>query len=407
MRGRGRVAGGAGATSAVKILHVIPSLAARDGGPPRVALGTCRRLRAAGHEATIATTDADGHGRHAVPRDLAPLREGVPTRYFPRRSGAAIKWSPELARWLAGHAGDYDILDVHAVFSHASMAAGRAARRAAIPYVVRPHGSLDPWSLGRRRWAKRALLASTAGRLLRGAAAIQYTTPEEQELAEAALPWLPAGVVVPLALDDDAFDGAGGPERTRERVVLVMSRLDPKKGIEPLIRAFHSIKASGSAPGWRLVIAGDGRADYVAALKAQASAGEGADAIEFAGWVEGEARLERLSRSAFLAAPSAQENFGLSVAEAMARSTPVLVTAGVNLAREIAAGGAGWVVDSVAGVEQVLRAAIADPEERARRGRAARTLAGRFTWPRAIDALVGCYTDAVRTRPTGRVGGRD
>src|SRR5690606_18810591 len=110
--------------------------------------------------------------------------------FFRRVASTAFKWSPALAAWVGTHAGEYDIVDIHAVFSHASIAAGRGSRRAVVPYVVRPHGALDPWSLDRKSWRKRAVLAAGGRRLLAGAARMQYTTSAEQQLAERALPWL-------------------------------------------------------------------------------------------------------------------------------------------------------------------------------------------------------------------------
>src|SRR5262249_18322773 len=145
--------------------------------------------------------------------------------------------------------------------------------------------------------------------------------------------------------------------------VLVLSRLHPKKRIVVLIEAFKAL----SLADWRLVIAGDGQRDYVAALKEKAA---GAGNIVFAGWVDGEEKDALLRGAALLALPSQQENFGLCVMEAMSRGVPVLISPQVNLAEEIAAAGAGWVVelDQLShGLERIL----GEGRERERRGKAA------------------------------------
>ena len=76
---------------------------------------------------------------------------------------------------MRAHVGEFAAVHVHAVFSHASIAAGRASRRAGVPYVVRPLGSIDPWSLSQHPGRKRALMWLGARALLSGATRVHYT----------------------------------------------------------------------------------------------------------------------------------------------------------------------------------------------------------------------------------------
>src|SRR5258706_11179785 len=249
----------------MRVLHVIPAVAPRYGGPSGAVISMCRALRDAGVETLLASTDADGPRRLDVPLGLETTYEGVPAIFFRRRWSEAFKFSLPLARWLARSAGSFDVVHVHAVFNHPCIAAGAAARRAHVPYVVRPLGTLDPWSLRQKRVRKRLFLWAGGRKLLDGAAAIQYTTQREKDLAERALR-LTRGVVIPNGVDDAftpgphaAHDGfcrvAGLPSAAT--YVLVLSRLHPKKAIELLLRAFAS--AADRVPGLVLVIAGDGQ----------------------------------------------------------------------------------------------------------------------------------------------------
>lgn len=383
----------------MRVLHVIPSVAARDGGPAVVAVETVRALRAAGWDALLATTDADGDRRLDVRTGTPTTWEGVPAIFFRRLVSEAFKWSPSLARWIGAHAHEFDVADVHAVFSHTSIAAGRACRHAGVPYLVRPHGALDPWSLGRKPLQKRAVLAAGGRRLLAGAAHVQYTTTAEQRLAEQALPWLPTGVVVPLGVDDAWFDGDVARDETP--CIVAMSRIEQKKGLEMLIDAFALASGDAALARWRLVLAGDGARGYVAALEARAAAGPAADRIVFPGWVSGEAKRRLVRGAALFASPSLQENFGLSIAEAMAAGVPALVSPGVNLADAIAASAAGWVVPrEVEAMAAALRAIAGDASERARRGASARRLAGEYRWRRSADVLGQVYRDIRAARPS-------
>ena len=374
----------------MKILHVIPSIAPRYGGPSFVALETCQGLVDRGHHVRLATTDADGPGRLSVPLGAPTIYQGVETIVFPRAASEAFKWSPGLVRWLDTHVAGFDVVDIHAIFSHSSLAAGRACRDNGVPYVVRPHGSLDPWSLSRKAWQKRILFWLGARRLLTGAARVQYTTAEEQDLAEQALPWLSNGVVVPLGV-------AGGPDPVTAQpesppYILTLSRLEQKKGLELVIAAFHQITVAGHLADWRLVIAGDGEPSYVRDLKRIAANGPAAARIRFTGWVDGETKARWLRGASLFAAPSAQENFGLSVLEAMAVGVPVIVSTGVNLAPGIARAGAGWLAEPrAASFPRVLESVLGDRAARLARGRSAAVFAREFGWDRSLDELVSLY----------------
>jgi glycosyltransferase involved in cell wall biosynthesis len=383
-----------------RILHVIPAVAPRYGGPSAAAIGMCRALEAAGVSTVIATTDADGPGRLDVP--IGALRDwrGVDTIFFRRTLGEGLKWSASLASWLRGHVRGFDAAHIHAVFSHSSIAAGQACRQAEVPYLVRPLGTLDPWSLARKRIRKQLMLRWGVRRLLSGAAAIHYTSAEEMRLAQAGFRQLPPGVVVPIGVDDAVFAGSGDEVRpavvSSSPYVLSVSRLEAKKGLELLIRAFHLASAQGEAAAWRLVIAGDGDAAYVSELKDVAASGDARNRIQFAGWVAGEEKIRLFRAASLFALASHQENFGISIAEAMASAVPVIVTPGVNLAPSIAAAGAGWIVNPR--VEEIgvqLRTAMTNPSELARRGRQARLLAEEFRWPKVAEALQGVYSRIV------------
>jgi len=387
----------------VKVLHVVPAIAERYGGPSRAVVEMGRALIGRGVDTLIATTDADGEGRLPLATGRVIEHQGVPTIVFPRQWSEALKYSGPLARWLEAHVAAFDVVEIHAVFSHACLAAARACRRQAVPYVVRPLGTLDPWSLRQKPLRKRLLWQAGARRMLRGAAAVHYTTAAERRLAESGLS-LARGVVIPLGVDEAfaAAAPAGAAFRARHPVlgddpyVLALSRLDPKKGIELLIDAFQALVARPEFRRWRLVVAGDGEPRYTADLKARAA--RGGDRVYFPGWLRGPERVVALREAALFALVSRQENFGLAVAEAMASGVAVLVSDQVNLADEIREARAGWVTPlDPARLPATLAEALASAPERAGRGRAGRVLARtRFTWEVASAALEALYADLRR-----------
>jgi glycosyltransferase involved in cell wall biosynthesis len=371
----------------MRVLHVIPSIAPRYGGPSSAVVGMGAALQKSGVAVQIATTDADGPTRLRVPYSACVDWGGVPTVFFPRQLTESFKYSRPLASWLTAHVAGFDVVHVHAVFSHACLAAAGACSRRDVPYVVRPLGTLDPWSLEQKPLRKQVLFHVGVQRMLDRAAAIHYTTNSEQRLAESAVSMKrERGVVIPLGVDDALFEYHG--PKSEPPYVLVLGRMHPKKGLETFVEVF--LEVSERFPDWKLVIAGDGDADYVAGLKTRVAHVDAHNRVVFSGWLQGQAKIAALSGAALLALPSRQENFGLVVAEALACSTPVLVSTHVNLAHEIAMARAGWVVplEHVA-LRETLAAALRDDADRMRRGRAGRELATRcFRW-QSVAGQVG------------------
>lgn len=373
----------------MRVLHVIPSVAPRYGGPSAVVLGYCHALNALGIQTMVATTNADGD-------DVLPVLVGKPTRYegldaiFFERRGEAFKYSSGLARWVRQHVGDFDLVHIHAVFSHSSLVAGRACRATGVPYILRPLGSLDPWSLQQRGWKKRILLQTSAKALIQGAAAVHFTTDIEAELA-APVTAGATSAVVPLGIDAEYVD-IGAFHRSRLNQVIAISRFESKKRLDALIRAFHLVAADPALSNWTLAIAGDGKPEDRLPLEHAAVAGPCRDRIRVGGWVDGAAKRELLASSSLFAMPSYQENFGLALAEAMAAGLPAIVTSAVNLSKNIERADAGWVVGLDEGsLVDALRAAMTNEFERRRRGINAHRLAQTFTWPAAGAALADLY----------------
>lgn len=390
----------------MRVLHVIPGIAPRYGGPSQAIVGMSRALERQAVDVLIATTDADGSGRLPV-RLGAPVDwEGVPAIFFQRQWSEAWKYSRPLGRWLDRHVQEFQVVHIHAVFSHACVAAANACRHRRVPYVVRPLGTLDPWSLQQKAARKRMLWHVGVKQMLRGAAAIQYTTASERQLAEQAL-HLERGVVIPLGVDDALFDSPvvarsfreAHPQLASQPYLLVLGRLHPKKGLELFLDVFLEATSAAEHQHWRLVIAGDGDPAYVAGLMQLAQLRNADKRIIFTGWLGGLDKVAALQGAAVLVLPSHQENFGLVVAEALACGVPVLVSSHVNLAAEIVAAEAGWVTPlERPALLATLREALQNDDERRRRGARGRELARtRFTWP-VIATELGALYQAVGVR---------
>jgi glycosyltransferase involved in cell wall biosynthesis len=342
-----------------------------------------------GIEVLLVTTDAGLPGTNG---DCFEYK-GVPARFFHSQWGESFKYSRPLAAWLNANIRNFSLAHIHAVFNHSSVAAAHACRDAGVPYVIRPLGTLDPWSMTQKSLRKRLFWQVSGKAMLQRAAAVHYTSEAEKLSTERRM-GLNHGKVIALGIETStASDSAADhfPELARDPYVLVLSRLHPKKGLDVLIDAFQSLETRFSH--WRLVLAGDGPSEYVSKLKNKVKG----DRILFTGWVEGERKDAVLGSASLLVLPSHQENFGLCVMEALAHSVPVLVSPSVNLATEIAANNAGWIaaIDKDA-LAAKLAEALHDEEELIRRGRAGKQLSQRYSWENSARDLTRLYQEILR-----------
>jgi glycosyltransferase involved in cell wall biosynthesis len=371
----------------MRVLHVIPSISPLRGGPSVAALEMAAAQRQLGLEVGLLSTDDHG------PADL----EGLPTEAWVEHQGVPVwlcrRWrapqrnlrdwalAPQLPGWLQAHLGAYDLLHVHALFAFPSTTAMALARRAGVPYVVSTIGQLCSWSLGQSPWRKRCMLALIERRNLAAAAALHVTTAEEaRQTGALALPSpcleIPLGVSLPSwrPAPPQAIPEGGWQ-------LLFLARLHPKKQLEHLLEALALLRARHPDLPWQLQIAGQGEPAYEARLRQLARRLQLQSHCRWLGFVEGEAKWQLLAQADWFVLPSASENFGIAVIEALAAGTPVLISPEVALAPTVAAAAAGVVCSAE---PEALAAALArlllqpDPHWRQR----ARTLAQeQFSWP--------------------------
>lgn len=312
----------------MRVLHVMPSLARSYGGPTYSLAGYLHAARSAGVESEVAAPEFTS-GEAAW---LSGQLPGLPVHLFPGRGSGAFVSAPMLWRWL-GRVGDgYDVVHVHGLLNPVSSLSARISLRGGRPLVVRPFGMLSRYTFTHRRaLLKRAFFRLLDGPTLTRAGGVHFTTPMERE--EAAWHGVSFGsrarVVPPPWMG--GVEGRA-PERSGDSppTALFLSRLDPKKNLEGLLAAWPEVVRT--APGARLVVAGDGEAGYVSALHRRVEALGLSRSVSFAGFVAGEEKARLLASADVFVLPSFHENFGVAVLEAMAAGLPAVVTPEVQLA---------------------------------------------------------------------------
>ncbi len=375
-------------------------LAPRYGGPAVVLPDLCAALARRGHDVEIVTTDVDGDDRLPVPLGQ-PVTWAEATATFHALSSPTrylTSWSmlADLRRRVAG----FDILHIHTLYRFHGVAAAAVARRRGVPYVIQAHGSLDPWHRARRRRAKDVYHALVEDSIIRGASTAVCTSDREaraiRQLEYAVPLWLIPNGIDAAALRVPAPADAFPSSRVAagDRVVTFLGRISAKKGVPFLVEAFAS--AAAQFPTARLIIAGPDDEGIGRGLAAVITDGGFSDRVVFVGPVTGEAKRALLQRSDVFVLPSADESFGIAVAEAMAVGCPVVVSPDVAIEDVVRASGAGLVVErNPSAIANAIATILSEPTRAATMGEAGRRAVDeRFAWPIVAAQMEAMY-DAV------------
>ncbi|MCT0208298.1 glycosyltransferase [Synechococcus sp. CS-1332] len=366
----------------MKILNLNRSLDPLGGGPIEGVRQMVPHLAALGVSSTLASLDppdAPWLRNHSPPDcGLGPVhglygyRRGLPSR-------------------IRALAQGHDAVIVHGVWQYHAFATWRALHGTGIPYFVYPHGMLDPWfkhTYPLKHLKKWAYWPWGEYRVLRDARAVLFTCEQERLLARQSF-WLYRARERVVGYGTSSPPGEADAQRRLfleahphlqgKRLLLFLSRLHPKKGVDLLIEAFAGVAASD--PRLHLVIAGPDQMGWQADLQRYAAQLGIADRLTWPGMLSGDLKWGAFRSAELFCLPSHQENFGIVVAEAMGCGLPVAIAHPVNISSEVEKAGAGLVhSDTIAGTTAALGQWLAMPAaEQARMGeRGAQLFRDRF-----------------------------
>ena len=356
----------------LRILHVVQSVNPVGGGPIEGIRQTADCHRQFGHLVEIASLDPPGAPYLPFPGvPVQPLRRSWADRFFP----------VSLLRWIRAHRHEFDAVVVNGIWDFHLLAAYLALRGTNTPFLVFPHGMLDPWFRYRyplKHLKKWLVWLWAIYPPLRGADAVCFTCDQERLLARQSF-WLYHCHEVVVNYGTKGIPDPGGdfatpfleahPSRAGRQRCLFLGRVAPKKGPDLLLCAIAALQAEGlwDPATMVLVLAGPAQGAYAAKLQRLAERLGITASLHWTGMLQGDQKWVAFQSADAFVLPSHQENFGIAVAEALSCSTPVLLTHPVNIAADIAAAGAGLVEhDTVAGITTLLRRWLAlDPIARA------------------------------------------
>ena len=347
------------------IVHAISTLDLSHGGPVRAIIDLSAALAQLGHRVTVLTIndkDAPEDWKHedGNPRVILLERGDRRGHYLSAKGKSRV----------ASVFSEADVTHFHGIWWPCNTQFAGIARRLGKPYVISCRGMLDVWSMNQRKLKKLIYLRFARGTwMLNNATVIHCTAQGELEQSKR---WFPKarGVVIPNLLNLEPFETMPGPELAHrafphfnqgEPVLLFLSRIHYKKGVEHLIRAVRLLVNDGTPH--RLLIAGDGDKDYEARLRSLTTELGLDDRVAFLGLVVGELKISLFEAADVFVLPTSQENFGFVNYEALAAGTPLVTTKGVDTWPELQSEAGAVICDQRAeAIAGEVRKLTADPE---------------------------------------------
>jgi len=379
----------------MKILHYLTNVDLRSGGVVRAVLDLCDCLSELDLNITLAYCCADEALNERA--SFHPFQVDSRPNFLGRFSRNALAKLDALVR-------SSDVVHLHAPWDPANLHLARLCRKHRVPYVVSPHGMLDDWSMNVRYLKKVTYLHLVAREFISGAQLVHCTAEEEARQAGKRLFGAPTAVI-PLALDLKPYGDLPGTALAEELLantpaegfrVLFLSRVHPKKGVEYAIEALALLRSSGILVS--LIIAGPGEQRYMKKLKGLAHKRSVDDCCHFVGSVHGAVKLSFLQLGHVLVLPTAQENFGLVLPEALAAGLPVITTRNVAIWRELERSQGARIVDRTAhAFAAAIRCLQSDPDRRATMGQLGRDWATRqFSGVEIAQRYEAMYRQAIQ-----------
>ena len=371
------------------VLHTISGLSQAAGGTTVAVLGYCHALASLGLQITIAIP----HGCN-IPVD--DQRKGLRIVVEPKTAMASTRVfaANSFERFLRHLLGETrpDILHSHALWDLRMHAACRAAYRGRVPYVVSPHGMLEPWAVRHRRWKKQLALRLFQRTDLQRADCLHATATAEASQLGQFVHTTPI-TTVPIGVSPPDFVQAGSDHK-QAHTALFLSRIHRVKGLLNLVEAWRRLRPEG----WRLEIVGPDEGGHRKEVEEAVRAAKLDKHVTFMAPLCGVDKWRALSRASLLVLPSFNENFGIVVPEALACGTPVITTVATPW-QELEEHRCGWWIET--GVEPLLKALktaieTADSERRSMGARGRQLVTSKYTWPAIASQMHQLYEEVLR-----------
>ncbi|MEA5457539.1 glycosyltransferase [Arcicella sp. LKC2W] len=304
------------------------------GGPPKIIYDHAVVQMSMGAEVTILTPISEGQKIYAIPDGAKVV---TCKRHWLAKFWA--EFSPELYSWIKHHGNEYDIIHIHGVWHFAGVAPYLAGITTA--KCITTHGLLDRWTISKGYWKKYIFGLLFQKSILKKTELIQINNTDEQEDLKRFLGYQHSNVkIIPNGMNLSNF--ARLPQKgifrekfnlpTDKKIILFLSRINLKKGLDLLLPAFKSLAIQRE--DCLLVMAGpdDG---YLTETQNFILENALQDRIKLVGMLTGDDKLAAFADADIFALPSHSEGFSIATLEALISGIPSLLSDRVGFGEAI------------------------------------------------------------------------
>ncbi len=381
----------------MKILMAIPVIGSVYGGPTKIVLELAQAIGDLDHKVDIVTTPANGATNLDVPLHRWIDEKRYRIQYFSYWNVADYKISLSLTKWLFQHVRDYDLVHTNGLFSYPVLPAHWACQLQKVPYIMTPHGMLEPWAMAYKAKKKRLYYELLEKPALQKAAAIQITgSPEANSIKSYGIRtpmiFVPNGIYrhdCETQTDPEVFYQEF-PHTRNKTLILFLARVDPKKGLDLLATAFSSV--SVRFPQAHVIVAGPDNIEFLPTAKKYFAEAGCLEAVTFTGMLTGSIKYAALAAASVYVAPSYSEGFSMSILEGMGAGLPCVITSGCNFP-EAGEAEAAYIVKADSNeIAEKLIYCLKYPQQAKEMGdRARKFIFTNYTWEQSAQKLSEGY----------------
>jgi glycosyltransferase involved in cell wall biosynthesis len=377
----------------IRVCQVVPSINQLTGGTAFAVTNLAEALARQGIKSHVFTLDYSTRGEQ-LKSDGINLHSQSANLLTRSLRG----WSPQAQDALHQLAKEFDIIHSHGMWMFPNVYARQAAVQNNLPFVLSTHGMVESWSLNYSRVRKKLAWNLYEKQNLKQATLFHATSKIERHSLQSLnlkqpIATIPLGVKFPSVSDRinrtvliERF-----PQLHNKKWLLFLSRIHPKKGLEILIKVWADL--INIFPDWHLIIAGSDSIGYqVKIVKLVESLGIN-KYVTFTGMLVDIYREAALANADLFVLPTYSENFGIVVAESLARGVPVITTKEAPW-QDLQTYRCGWWIDctSQALTEALIAGINMSSEERQNMGkRGEQLVVNRYSWNAVAEKMEHVY----------------
>ncbi len=381
----------------MKILHIATAVHKAGGGTSEVIPRICEALVEAGCQVRLIS----GKVEQLADSAIRAQARGVEMRFAKIRClphVGFLRLTSEFRREIEEGVSWCDIVHIHGHWQDVPWFAPCVARRLGKPYIMQPHGFLEPERLKKSAVRKKIIGALFERSNLNRAVAV-IATAESEKMGIQQFGVRAPIEVISLGLDTERIEAAHRDEvllnrlglSPNKKTLLYFSRLTPIKGLDLLAEAWERLNDYHRT--WQLCIAGPDDRGYAAQIKKVYDRLITDDSVCFTGPVYGDDKYNLLRSVEAFVLPTRSENWSVAVQEALAAGLPTVCTKGApwEVINEYKAG--FWVDVGVEPIEAALCEimSLSDNQRTAMGIRGRQLVADKYTWSPIAEQTLRLY----------------